>query len=78
MLLEEFNVFNCGTKIEEMENIEKDDLNKKTPITTKEKFAPKVIFKILISTNVPLPFIHKFIRNRKIRKKFWKPLRKKK
>ena len=53
-LLEESNVFICSTKIEEVENKEKEDFIEETPIFTKEKLAPKIMFKILIATNAPL------------------------
>ena len=69
MLLEESNVSNCGIKIEEVENKEKEDLVKETLIVTKEKLAPKVIFKIPIATNSPIPFIHRFIKKEKNKKK---------
>ena len=45
-----------------MENKEKNDLVEETPIVTKEKLAPKIIFKIPIATNAPLLFIHRFIK----------------
>ena len=53
-LLEESNVSNCGTEFEEVENKEKEDLVEETSIVTKEKLAPKIMFKILIATNAPL------------------------
>ena len=69
MLLEDSHVSNCDTKIEEMENKEKDDLVEETPTVTKEKLAPKVIFKIPIAVNAPLPFIHMFIKKKEKNKK---------
>ena len=78
MLLEEFNVSNYATEFEEVENKEKEELIEETPIFTNQKLAPKVIFKISIATNAPFSFIHRFIKKEKIRKKSWKPLRKKK
>ena len=76
MLLEESNVFNCGTEFEEVES--KEELIEEISFFTNQKLAPRVIFKIPIATNAPLPFIHRFIKKEKIRKKSWKPLRKKK
>ena len=60
-LLEKSNVSNCGTEFEDVENKEKKDLIEVTPIFTNQKLAPKVIFKIPITTNASLPFIHRFI-----------------
>ena len=58
MLLEESNVFNCGTEFEEAENKEKEDLIEETPIFTNKKLASKVIFNIPIATNTPFFFIN--------------------
>ena len=76
MLLEESNISNCGTKFEEMENKEKEDLIEETPIFTIQKLAPKVIFKIPIATNAPLPFIHRFIKNEENKKEVLKTFEK--
>ena len=76
MLLEESNVFNYGIEIEEVENKEKEDLVEETPIVTKEKLAPKVIFKILIATNAHLPFIYKFIKKEENKKEVLKTFEK--
>ena len=62
MLLEESNIFNCGTEFEEVENKEKEELIEETPIFTNQNLAPKVIVKIPIATNALLPFIHRFIK----------------
>ena len=62
MLLEESNIFNCGTEFEKVENKEKEKLIEETPIFTNKKLAPKVIFKIPIASNEPLLFIHRFIK----------------
>ena len=51
-----------------METKEKEDLIEETPIFTKEKSALKIIFKIPIATNAPLPFIHRFIKNEENKK----------
>ena len=67
-LLKESNVSNCGTNIEETVNKEKEDFVEETPIVTKEKLAPKIIFKIPIATNALFPFIHRFIRNEENKK----------
>ena len=76
-LLEVSNTSNYGTEFEKVENKEKEDLIEETPIFTNQKLASKVIFKIPIATNVPLPFINRFIKKEN-KKKFWKPLGKKK
>ena len=68
MLLEESNVSNCGTEFEEVENKEKEELIEETPIFTNQKLAPKVIFKIPIAINAPLPFIHRFIKKEENKK----------
>ena len=68
MLLEESNVFNCGTEFEEVENKEKEKLIEETPIFTNQKLAPKVIFKIPIAINASLPFIHRFIKKEENKK----------
>ena len=44
-----------------------DELEEKNPIlekeeSTKEKLAPKVIFKVSIASNTPLPFLCRFIK----------------
>ena len=65
MLLEESHVSNCDKELEEREKKEKDDLVEESPIATKEKLASKVKFKIPIATNVPLPFICRFIKKEK-------------
>ena len=76
MLLEEYNVFNCGTKFEEVENKEKEKLIEKTPIFTNQKLAPKVIFKIPIATNAPFLFIHRFIKKEENKKEVLKTFEK--
>ena len=38
MLLEESNIFNCGTEFEEVENKEKEELIEETPIFTNQKW----------------------------------------
>ena len=38
MLLEESNIFNCGTEFEEVENKEKEKLIEETPIFTNQKW----------------------------------------
>ena len=68
MLLKEVNVSNCGTEIEEGENKGKEDLVEETSIFTNQKLAPKVIFKIPIATNAPLPFIYRFIKKEENKK----------
>ena len=78
MLLEESNVFNCGIEIEEVENKEKEDLVEETSIFTKEKSAPKIIFKIPIATNAPLPFIYRFIKKEENKKEVLKTFEKEK
>ena len=55
-----------------MENKEKEKLIEETPIFTNQKLAPKVIFKIPIATNVPFPFIHRFIKNEENKKEVLK------
>ena len=59
-----------------MENKEKDDLVEETPIVTKEKLSLKVIFKIPIAINAPLPFIHRFIKKGKNKKEVLKTFEK--
>ena len=78
MLLEESNVSNCVTEFEEVENKEKEEFIEKTPIFTNQKLAPKVIFKISIATNAPLPFIHRFIKKEENKKEVLKTFRKEK
>ena len=68
MLLEESYVFNCGIEFEEVENKEKKDHIEETPIFTNQNLASKVIFKIPIATNAPLPFIHRFIKKEENKK----------
>ena len=41
MLLEESNVFNCGTKFEKVKNNEKNDLIEEPPIFTNQKVGTK-------------------------------------
>ena len=67
MLLEESHVSNCGKELEKVENKEKD-LVEVSPIATKEKLVSKVTFKIPIATNIPLPFICRFIKKEKNKK----------
>ena len=67
-LLEESNVSNYDTKFEEVENKEKDDLIEETLIFTNKKLASKVMFKIAIVTNAPLPFIQRFIKKEENKK----------
>ena len=76
MLLEEYNVSNCGTEFEKVENKEREDLVEETSIVTNQKLAPKVMFKIPIATNAPLSFIHKFIKNEENKKKVLKTFEK--
>ena len=52
MLLDESNIFNCGTEIEEVENKEEEDIIEKTPIFTNQKLASEVIFKISIYSQI--------------------------
>ena len=68
MLLEESYVFNCGTKLKEVESKEKYDFVRESPIAIKKKLASKVIFKISIAINAHLPFIYKFIKKKKNKK----------
>ena len=76
MLLEESNVSNCGTEFEEVENKEKEEFIEETPIFTNQKLAPKVIFKIPIATNAPIPFIHRFIKKEENKKEVLKTFEK--
>ena len=76
MLLEESHVSNCGKELEEVENKEKNDLVEESSIATKEKLASKVIFKISIATNVPLPFICRFIKKEENKKEILKTFEK--
>ena len=76
MLLEESNVSNCDTEFEEVENKEKEKLIEETPIFTNQMLAPKVIFKISIATNAPLPFIHRFIKNEENKKEVFETFEK--
>ena len=62
------HVSNYGIEFEEVENKEKEDLVEETSIFTKEKLAPKVIFKISIATNAPLSFILRFIKKEENKK----------
>ena len=52
MLLDESNIFNCGTEIEEVENKEEEDIIEETSIFTNQKLASEVIFKISIYSQI--------------------------
>ena len=51
-------------------------LFEETPIFTNQKLAPKVIFKIPIAINAPLPFIHRFIKKEENKKEILETFKK--